>query len=516
MMSLYYTAKPMSFEKLNDEFTKMKCYVMAVGKNRNFSHIGMEAVQEALPSLIGIPVVAHLQKKDDGGYYIGGHDRQIIIENDSITANDLTVPFGYVTENNQFEFVEITEKDGTKATYLTANIILWTGRYGEIMEAAYSKDIYFSQSMEINPLKISPLKEDKNYQDIKSFSFSALCLLGLSDEPEYNTEPCFPSSHVEPISYELDKDRFKTEFSLMMSQVKKLTFSIENKTNNKGGDLMDEKLQLLQKYNLTKESIDFEIEELSLEELQVKIDEFVAKNKKTKDLSFSATYRQKREALCNALDQEIVKDGKGNIIEETYYYVNDFSDEWVYVEKYHWTANDNENKYGRFAYTFDSNSLTATITGEFEEMYLTWLTKEEKQKIEDAQKASEEKYSSLQEEFSTYKTNYCTLETEVSELRTFKSQKLETERNEEVEAIFVQFEEKLGGTEEFEALKLNSKDLSTEEITNKCYLLVGKKDFKISSTSKQTNFAKTPIGNKTTDDEPYGGLFVKYNKTNNN
>jgi hypothetical protein len=384
------------------------------------------------------------------------------------------------------------------------------------MEAAYSKDIYFSQSMEINPLKISPLKEDKNYQDIKSFSFSALCLLGLSDEPEYNTEPCFPSSHVEPISYELDKDRFKTEFSLMMSQVKKLTFSIENKTNNKGGDLMDEKLQLLQKYNLTKESIDFEIEELSLEELQVKIDEFVAKNKETKDLSFSATYRQKREALCNALDQEIVKDGKGNIIEETYYYVSDFSDEWVYVERSHWTANDYENKYGRFAYTFDADSLAATISGEFEEMYLTWLTKEEKQKIEDAQKASEEKYSSLQEEFSTYKTNYCTLETEVSELRTFKSQRLETEKETinaqikaEKDAVFTEFEKDLGQLEEFAKLKEKSDEMDAETLTKECLFILHKKNGNVATKfTKDNKSVKLPVVNEKVKTY-YGGLLTR-------
>ncbi len=49
--------------------------------------------------------------------------------------------------------------------------------------------------------------------------------------------------------------------------------------------------------------------------------------------SFSATYRQKREALSNALDSEIVKDGAGNVVSETYYWVDDFDDSYVFVER---------------------------------------------------------------------------------------------------------------------------------------------------------------------------------------
>ena len=62
-LSFSYVAKPISYEKINDKFTRMKCYVLALGKNRNFSHISKEAVDSALPSLALVPVVAHLQRK---------------------------------------------------------------------------------------------------------------------------------------------------------------------------------------------------------------------------------------------------------------------------------------------------------------------------------------------------------------------------------------------------------------------------------------------------------------------
>ena len=40
--------KPFSTQKINDQFTMCKCYVMALGKNRNFSHFTKEAVDSAV------------------------------------------------------------------------------------------------------------------------------------------------------------------------------------------------------------------------------------------------------------------------------------------------------------------------------------------------------------------------------------------------------------------------------------------------------------------------------------
>lgn len=541
-ISYFYTAKPISYEKINDEFTKMRCYVLATGKNANFSNIGKDAVEKALPSLFNIPVVGHLKQKDDGSFYIGGHDRQLVIENDSIYMNDLTVPFGVVPETSITEYVNVTESDGSTAEYLVCDIILWTGRYGEIMDAAYSDDIYFGQSMEIIPEDVVPFIDDKNYQDIKSFQFSALCLLGKSDNADYHTEPCFPSACVKPVTYQVDEGKFTTEFSIMMSKIEALYSSSENITTEKGGELMDEKLKLLQEHGLTAEEINFEFEDLSIEEMQEKITEFINSRENTdeanvepeakateetedtaetfsdeaKVISFSATYNQKREALNNALSPIIITDESGNTVSETYFWVCDFDDEFVYVEKSEYTNGGSNYSNGRFSYTFDDVELVATLGETYEELVLTWLTKEESQRIQSEKSSLEDRVSALESELNSYTENHSTENSEVEELRAFKKDRLASDRKDSVDAIFSAFDEKLNGIEEYDNLKENYGDLPIQEIEDKCYAMVGKKDFKFSAvTKKPIDVVKIPIASPKNEDEPYDGLFGKFGKHSN-
>ena len=305
-LTLYYTVKPISFEKINDEFTKLRCYIMALGKNRNYSYFSKEAVEAALPTLFNIPVVAHIKKADDGHWYVGSHDRQIVIDDSGISVNDLTIPYGVVAESCNPEFVEITESNGIKATYLVADIILWTGRYPNILEAkSQDENILFNQSMEIGISGWKLLEEDKSYSDIFDFGFSALCLLGRDlENPEYHSEPCFPSASVVPTEFNIG-DKFKQEFEIMKYELKKLNlnqsshYEVDIKQNNQNGEgekkPLDEKLELLAKYNLAVDTIDFNIDEMSFEDLEVKLkEEYEQKDNTDGDVkvSFSATYRQ--------------------------------------------------------------------------------------------------------------------------------------------------------------------------------------------------------------------------------
>ena len=80
--------------------------------------------------------------------------------------------------------------------------------------------------------------------------------------------------------------------------------------------------------------------------------------------SFAATYNDKRSAISNALDPII----EGNI--ETYFWLVDFDDNYAFVER---DVFDNSNgafeeTHGRFPYTFDDDTKTATLNGDFEEM----------------------------------------------------------------------------------------------------------------------------------------------------
>ena len=219
--SLKFKAKVTPIEKINDEFTLCKCYVQGVGKNRNFSYMSKENIQRCLPTLSYAPVVGHLIDKLDedgnptGEKYMGGHDYYI---DDDLNLKSACVPYG-VVKADSFNFETVKEyEDEIETEYLTAEVVLWTGRYPELMDAIYSDDFYFNQSMEINVSEFHPYEEDSNYTELTDFTYSALCLLGKADDktsPEH-TEPCFVESKVIPVQYSLEKE----DFSKVMGELK--------------------------------------------------------------------------------------------------------------------------------------------------------------------------------------------------------------------------------------------------------------------------------------------------------
>ena len=219
--SLKFKAKIKPLEKINDEFTLCKCYVQGIGKNRNYSYMSKENIQRCLPTLSYAPVVGHLIDKLDedgnptGEKYMGGDDYYI---DDDWNLKSACVPYG-VVKADSFDFETVKEyEDEIETEYLTAEVVLWTGRYPELMEAIYSDDFYFNQSMEINVSEFRPYEEDSNYTELTDFTYSALCLLGKADDktsPEH-TEPCFVESKVIPVQYSLERE----DFSKVMGELK--------------------------------------------------------------------------------------------------------------------------------------------------------------------------------------------------------------------------------------------------------------------------------------------------------
>lgn len=233
--SLKFKAKVTPIEKINDEFTLCKCYVQGVGKNRNFSYMSKENIQRCLPTLSYAPVVGHLIDKLDedgnptGEKYMGGHDYYI---DDDWNLKSACVPYG-VVKADSFDFETVKEyEDEIETEYLTAEVVLWTGRYPELMEAIYSDDFYFNESMEISVSECRPYEEDSNYTELTDFTYSALCLLGKADDktsPEH-TEPCFVESKVIPVQYSLERE----EFSKVMGELKNELAFYFNKDNTDG------------------------------------------------------------------------------------------------------------------------------------------------------------------------------------------------------------------------------------------------------------------------------------------
>ena len=233
------TAKFSNFEVLNEDFTRCRCSIFYTGRNRNYSDITEAALDKFISrkGYANIPVVAHLMKDDDGNFYVGSHDRKIILSNEGIDFIDETIPYGVIPEDCNPSKDLITEKSGMQRKYFSVDVILWSHRY-PIMEASYNDEIYFNQSMEI--VFDSCETDSDGYVIVHDFHMSALCLLNKRDSSgtdgnNKNQEPCFESSQVKKFS--INESKFKQNFELMLEKLKQYesdgtTTTVQNNATN--------------------------------------------------------------------------------------------------------------------------------------------------------------------------------------------------------------------------------------------------------------------------------------------
>ena len=514
-------AKPISFEKVNDQFTVCKCYVLAIGKNRNLTHISRETVDAALPTLPYSPVVAHLMyDESEDAYYVGGHDCEI----EDGKLKYVTVPYGVVV-NDSFGYEDVEESSGAVSTYLTCSIILWTGRYGDLMKASYDDKTYFGQSMEIIPTRVSKYAQDDRYTDIESFTFSCLTLLGKSDDPEHHVEPCFPSACVQPYScIDFSDSYFAEKFEELKSAMREaLSQDGEANTYSKEECVLT-KLEILEKYNLTPETCEIDIELYTEETLEEKLKEMYAeKSPESEEEShdpevFELNTLEKANEISIELSKEKIQTDWG--WEYPRYWLVEIQGNDVIVED----ADDHYRKYaipvvmnGDFvSLDFDSKRRVKTVyepmEGEapegmpspmvaFSSMVSEKMAalSEEYQAAKDSLSESEQKYTALSDQYSELSTKYDALIAE----------KKDSER----ETVFKKFDAELSGSDEYESLK-SDKEMSIEQLEERCYALIGKKKFSYVPSSSKSDADVVKFGAQksapTVNDALYGGLREKY------
>ena len=121
---------------------------------------------------------------------------------------------------------------------------------------------------------------------------------------------------------------------------------------------------------------------------------------------------------------------------------------------------------------------------------------------------SNEDYSVL---YSELKEKYDALENEVVSLREYKQTKESEERKCAEDALFADYEETIGETEEFKSLKEKASEFSLDALKKECLCIVGM--YSMTNKTKETNkpdSLKFSLEPEVSEDEPYGGLMKKY------
>ena len=493
--TLGFTSKLSNFEIINSEFTRCKCYMLAVGDNVNGSDITLDSVKKAMSrgEFYNKPIVAHLYKDEDTGKWrVGGHDSKWVITNTSIEMINECIPFGTIPESSNLQLEEVLEPDGeTTNTYLTCQIILWTGRFN-IMDAAYNDSIYFNQSCELS-INDYHWKEN-DILAIDDFTFSALCLLNKSDDKSKNVRPCFPSCRVEKMQeYSINADKFKQNYELMLDRLKQLEMendpSIQNKSNNmKGVSKMN-----LNKFAEALSTITFKKDDIDVCKYKL----------------INAT-----ETKVYALDMEDYKPYGFD-----YTLVSDEDDEKLaisYESKVEMSLSAIEKITEDDFEGFSIGDEINTITNKFNEEMDEKVNKRVAECTENLEKEFNQKMEEMKTAFDDLSNSHKIALEKLNKYEEKEAAEKAKAHENEINALFKKYSGKLSKCSEFLVYKakVNPKDVTVDEVNEKLTLMVGK--FMMDSQTKK-NFAYEPtvvnvkkIDNKTEITKRYGNLLDKY------
>lgn len=515
-MNITYSSGFSSIVEGNSSFDCGILRVAYTGKNRNGSSISKEAFERSVKSIYNVPIVCHYDREADE---IGAHDMALVEHSDGeLDLVNLTQPVGVVPESAEWYWEDLEDKNGVVHEYLCVEVLLWKRQeaYRKIKENGIT-----DESMEISVL--DGYMENGVYV-IEQFEFTAFCLLGTA-------EPCYESAGLLMFS----EGAFREQYHAMMKELKETyqpaaSFAAGTDTQNHlegGNETLDQKkTELLAKYGLSAEQLDFDLGAVSVEELEAKLSEkFAAADADNADGTDTGSAQssgehagedfalagQLRDSICEALAVEKAETCWGEDIR--YWYV-DHDDEKGEVYAYDIT---DWNLYG-FTYTKNGDNVVIDFASrkrmkftivEFDEgeqpgtvsaMFATVC-----EKFEASEKAWDEKFAAANDELESLRAFKKTTE-DAAEKAEFDAK---------CEALFAQFAE-LNGSEAFTALREKRAEYTLDELEEKCYALRGRMSsgkFALQST-RPVKAPKLPtIRHEASDDtvaDPYGGVFQEY------
>lgn len=541
--NLVYESTIDRLTEINSSFDRGVLRVAYTGKNRNKSFISKDTFEKCIDSIYNCPIVCNYNRETDS---IGSHDIEIVNDNKGMHIVNITQPVGVVPESANYWWEKIEEDNGDIHEYLCVDIIIWKRQeaYAKIKENGIT-----DESMEI---KVKSGRTVDGYYHIDSFEFTAFCLLE-------SAEPCYESACVEVFSL----DNFKEQYSKMMSDFKNhfqtVNTSIEDDINpqnitrnlSKGGNVSLDKTELLSKYGLTVEQLDFNIDDFTPEELEQKFIEITQNaqgdhddqadepndaasadngdgeaspsayaddpaDPATDPEQYSLTGEQFRDQLIESLSAELYTDPYwGEMVRYMYVdydadlsavYCYDCADWKLYGFTYSMNGDNvvidfESKKRKKFSVVdFDEGNIDLNYKYAFDKFGEKIVASKDAE-ISRIQSESEEKYNIASQTIEDMKS-------EINSLKEYQKSKMDEERTQAVDELFARFSE-LDGIEAFESLRSGCADMTLEDIENKCFEIKGR-NMALNFSATKPKSTRIAIEKEKTDNEPYGGLFVKY------
>lgn len=379
-----------------DEFRMFaKLRLCHTGENRNGSYFEKKTIKEAIPSLYNMPILAEI-KDFDGELDFTTHS---YYQNDDGEIEYIEKPVGVVPESCKPSFVYDEEKD---KTYLEATGIIYKeySKASEIMERKGTTKI----SIEVSIDELSYNAKDR-VMIIDKFHFLGVTLLGKnvdSDGEIYEVEEGMEGANATIEDFSVST--LPSNYADVLANFEKRLSDIENKTCRKEeiGEMLD-----IEKFE-ENESVETEVEKVETTEVEETENEDVKTEETTEDETETEVENSNDEAEVENTDEETDEESsedysvtysathKGKVLEYSvtltqklnalYELVND-----TYCEDGDWYSVDADDKfvymygwYHSYKQKYRVRKDIYSLVGDREEVFATWLTQEEIDKLEES------------------------------------------------------------------------------------------------------------------------------------
>ena len=423
---------------INPLMSACEIKVFYIGENRNKSFISKEVATQMAKTLRGAPIVGYYKPdKED----FSDHGEEITIDGDGVHFKNNTKPYGFVAPDAKVWFKDFEEEDdfgnSIVRTYLMTTGYLWQGQFEQVKKVYQDNGKPHSMELDEKTLKGHWATNPKNNMEFFIINDAIFeKLCILGDE----VEPCFQGSAVTApgvsATFSLDENFKHTLFTMM----EELKYALE------GGNTM---------VKVTEDSVK-DLETTAVEP----------------EVATDFTENQVNENESSSSEQAPTSEFKKD-------------DEEDKKEK----ENPSESKDDKKDEDSESNGGSADEKEDASD-------KEDK---EEEDKKKKEKFTVLEQKYQELQSSYASLEEEVKELRTFKKN-IEDKQKDDLIADFYMLSD-----EDKKDVIEHKSEYSLEEIESKLALIGYRKGVNFNlDTSSENEESK-----EEQDDSPVTTFDVK-------
>lgn len=419
-------------------------------ENANGSFIEEKVMKSAMKSFKNRPILAFIYKDDNGDYQFYSHNMH---EEDGEIVYD-EIPVGIIPEKNNAELVYDGDKD---KTYLEVDGYIFEGysKAPEILDR--EGEVKVSVELCIREMSYNAKEKVLVFDD---FYFEGVTLLGKDPETREKIEEGMKGSNCKITDFAKKKNSVfsnKEDMFAMLEQINNklndLTNIVNTKNSTEGGNTVDIFNELLEQYGKTVEDVPFSAEDFTdEEELKSKFEELFGEDSKDEnpssdeetneeDVKPEAESEDEAEGEEGAEGSDESEESEPESEAETEEEIKEFSMTGYSVEfsdgskktfgltlaeqlgALSTLVNDTYSEMDGTWYCVDADSDkkevfmhdwyfdkhykqsyklkndTYTLVGDRVEVYATYLTADEKKKVEDMKS----NYASMSEELDKYK-----------------------------------------------------------------------------------------------------------------